>query len=224
MLISRVLPIMSIYRLPYGQYGYSGHILNLPQDVASFINSLPRCPSTLDVIIVRREGGDNSHRDFRVRRAKVLTALEWLVANNRYYAEVTIDNHTLGTLPIDDHLTNVSSIFLSSNDVKVSAQNDDDDSNLQSTFVLTSARTFTEQQMIHQSIVHSQSSHSQVNWPTTRGPINEFTTEGYISCAFPTLFPQGIADFLAPRQRIVTIASYFKHLMLYHDQHFACHP
>lgn len=66
MLISRVIPIMSIYRLPRGQYGYTGHILNLPQDVASFINSLPRSPATLDVIIVRREGVNESHRDFRV--------------------------------------------------------------------------------------------------------------------------------------------------------------
>ena len=43
---------MSIYRLPHGQYGYSGHILNLPQDVTSFVNELPRCPATLDVVIV----------------------------------------------------------------------------------------------------------------------------------------------------------------------------
>ena len=33
-----------------------------------------------------------------------------------------------------------------------------------------------------------------VNWPSTSGnPINEFTTEGYMSCAFPTLFPTGAA-------------------------------
>ena len=37
-------------RLPQGQYGYSGHVVNLPQDVASFVQSLPRLPSELDVI------------------------------------------------------------------------------------------------------------------------------------------------------------------------------
>ena len=37
-----VMPIMSVYRLPQGQYGYSGHVVNLPQDVASFVQSLPR--------------------------------------------------------------------------------------------------------------------------------------------------------------------------------------
>ena len=48
MLISAVMPIMSVYRLPQGQYGYSGHVINLPQDVASFAQSLPRLPSELE--------------------------------------------------------------------------------------------------------------------------------------------------------------------------------
>ena len=66
--------------------------------------------------------------------------------------------------------------------------------------------------------------HQHLNWPSTgANPINEFTAEGYISCAFPTLLPNGIADFLAPRQRMVTIGNYFKHLMLYHDNRFAKH-
>ena len=41
MLISAVMPIMSLYRLPQEQYGYTGHVVNLPQDVASFAQSLP---------------------------------------------------------------------------------------------------------------------------------------------------------------------------------------
>ncbi len=56
MLISAVLPIMTIYRLPQGQFGYSGHVINLPQDISSFASTLPRHPQHLDVIIVRREG------------------------------------------------------------------------------------------------------------------------------------------------------------------------
>ena len=80
-----VMPIMSVYRLPQGQYGYSGHVVNLPQDVASFVQSLPRLPSELDVIVVRKEGANQSHRDFRVRRAVVHRALQWLVTHNQYY-------------------------------------------------------------------------------------------------------------------------------------------
>jgi hypothetical protein len=64
-----------------------------------------------------------------------------------------------------------------------------------------------------------------VPWPKIgKNPINEFTTEGYISCAFPTLLPTGAGDFLAPRQRGVTPGNYFKHLLRYGDGRFAKHP
>ena len=72
MLISLVLPIMAIYHLPHDQYGYSGHVLNLPQDVATFVNTLPRCPADLDVIIVRKEGATD-RTTFRVRRPVDIT-------------------------------------------------------------------------------------------------------------------------------------------------------
>ena len=55
-------------------------------------------------------------------------------------------------------------------------------------------------------------------------PINEFTTDGYFSCAFPTLFPTGAGDFSGQRQNQVTIGNYFKHLMMYDDNRFAKHP
>jgi len=67
MLISAVMPVMSIYWLPLGQYGYTGHVINLPQDVVVFAHSLPREPSELDVLVVRKDS-EQSHRDFRVRR------------------------------------------------------------------------------------------------------------------------------------------------------------
>ncbi len=41
----------------HGQYGYKGHnIINLPQDITTFATSLPRRPSDLDILLVRREG------------------------------------------------------------------------------------------------------------------------------------------------------------------------
>ena len=65
MLISAVMPIMCIYHLPHEQkYGYSGHVINhvisghfvnLPQDVLSFASTLPRLPSKVDTIVVRKE-------------------------------------------------------------------------------------------------------------------------------------------------------------------------
>ena len=55
MLISSVIPMISLYRLPHGQYGYNGHVINLHQDVPSFINKLPRHPNDLDIIVVRQQ-------------------------------------------------------------------------------------------------------------------------------------------------------------------------
>ena len=48
MLVSAVMPQgLSVYI-------YSGHVVNLPQDVAHSL--LPRLPSQRDVIVVRKEG------------------------------------------------------------------------------------------------------------------------------------------------------------------------
>ena len=64
-----------------------------------------RCTANLDVIIVRKEGAVDSHKDFRVRRSVVLMALQWLVQNNIYYHDVTIDHSVLALLPVDGELT-----------------------------------------------------------------------------------------------------------------------
>ena len=150
MLISAVLPIMSLYKLPYGQYAYSGHVINLPQNVASFANTLPRLPSELDVIIVRKEGAANSHRDFRVRRAVVLRALQWLIANNKYYHNVHINPDALSMLPEDGDLSGLQSVTLDSADEDTEsppAQDEDDDpysTHLSSSFVPSTTQRMTE--------------------------------------------------------------------------------
>ena len=47
MLIAKALPIMHIYIKPGGQRGYSGHTINLPQNVSELAQSLPRYPKDL---------------------------------------------------------------------------------------------------------------------------------------------------------------------------------
>ena len=233
MLISGVLPIMSLYRLPHGQYAYSGHIINLPQDVAFFVNSLPRLPSELDVIVVRKEGAANTHHDFRVRRSVVLHALQCLLANNRYYLNVRINLDALALLPEDGNLTGLRSVTLDSttdDPELLSAQVEDPyDAHLSASFVPSTAQRMTEQETVRKSVQERQPHQQQVapptlSWPPSGAtPINEFNTEGYISCAFPTLFPTGAADFVAPRPLVVTVGNYFKHLLMYADGRFARH-
>ena len=81
----------------------------------------------------------------------------------------------------------------------------------------------TEQETIRQS-VHQSTCSQPLPWPTIgASPVNEFNTEGYMTQAFPTLFPTSAADFLAPRPRKVTVGNYFKHLMMYKDGRFSRH-
>ena len=237
MLISAVLPIMSLYKLPHGQYAYSGHVINLPQDVASFANFLPRLPSELDVIIVRKEGAGDSHRDFRVRRAVVLRALQWLIANNKYYRNVHINPDALAMLPENGNLSGIHSVTLNSTDEdtgSASTLDEDEDpynTHLSGSFVPSTTQRMTEQETVRHTVQERQSLRQPaaapptVPWsPSSSTPINEFNTEGYMSCAFPTLFPTGAADFLAPRPLAVTIGNYLKHMMLFEDGRFARHP
>ena len=236
MLISAVMPMMSVYRLPLGQYACSGHVINLPQDVKSFATSLPRLPSELDIIVVRKETSHQSHHDFRVRRAVVDQALQWLIAHNIYYRanHVHFDQEALAHLPQDGCLTNIRSVVLDSStnvDPDSSTSEDLYDAHLPQSFVPTTAPSMTEQEAVCHSVQERQSNRSatappaNVMWPSIGGtPINEFTTEGYFSCAFPTLFPTGAADFSGQRQNQVTIGNYFKHLMMYDDCRFSKHP
>lgn len=81
---------------------------------------------------------DETHRDFRVRRAVVTLA----IANNRYYSDVTIDHDTLRMLPIDGNLTNLSAVTVSSDEARLLEEHIDSDicnAHLPSTFVPSSA-------------------------------------------------------------------------------------
>jgi hypothetical protein len=58
-----------------------------------------------------------------------------------------------------------------------------------------------------------------------RTPIHEFNRqEALLSLAFPSLYPTGAAEFVAPRMREVSFASYAKLMMCYQDGRFARHP
>ena len=212
---------MSVYRLRGGQHGYRGNVINFPQDVQEFTTYLPRNPSSLDVLVIRRQSANNSagFRDFKVRRAKVTRALIWLKENNRYYADIIINYGVLRSLPldgtIDDQLRDI-------NDDDDYDENEDDV--ITCTFVPLPPSTKGEDIAIRNTLDRIQDENSPMEWPQIDNhPINEFQTPGYIACAFPTLYPTGCADLRAERIRDVKPAEYFRHLLLYKDGRFARH-
>ena len=94
-------------------------------------------------------------------------------------------------------------------------------------FVPNAVHPIAGQETVHQSVQHRQATTNAITlmWPSISGtPINEITTEGYFSMAFPTLFPTAAADILGQCCNQVTIGNYFKHLLMYVDCRFATHP
>ena len=73
----------------------------MPQDIQGFLDRLPCEVSQLPILVVRHHGTENTHADFRVRRDKVLEALQWLQQNNRFYQDITIDHAALQNLSED---------------------------------------------------------------------------------------------------------------------------
>ena len=118
-------------------------------------------------------------------------------------------------LPEDGHLSGLRSVMLDSTDeVTASPSTLAGDEDLYNT-QLSGSQWMTKQETVRQTVLEQQS-HWQpgatpptMSWPPSGSTtIDEFNTEGYMSCAFPTLFPTGATDFLAPRPLAVTIGKY----------------
>ena len=104
MLIAQVNPTMCIYRLPRGgQYGFKGHVLNLPQDVQGFVTDLPRRVQDLNILVLKqaRANPDLPPSFFAVNRQRVMDALQYLVRNNRYYRNINIVQQNIQDLPVN---------------------------------------------------------------------------------------------------------------------------
>ncbi|CAN0181071.1 unnamed protein product, partial [Laminaria digitata] len=229
MLISRGCPMMRVYRLKGGPGGYRGHVVNLAQDVGEIAKRLPRAAGDLPILVVRREGGEGTHKDLFVRRHKVLSALTWLQANNPFYRDIEIDAAAVDALPCDGQLRNIPEC--------------DEKSFLRSII----GNGMQEEAVINQLLqkmlrrqtgqnrggTGSGARNAPVPWPDMEDcPLNEFKTQGLCTLCFPALFPYGKGDPTdVARRNKVTNAEAFKHLMRYYDGpgrgeylRFATHP
>ena len=237
MLITRACPIMCIYRKHGGQRGYKGHVVNLPQNIQGFLDTLPSYVNDLPILIVRRQGAANSHADLRVRRGRVLTAIQWLKQNNICYRDITINYNALQRLPQDAVPLDLLVVQEKANqdECNTSVQSEDptDDfthDNDSHSFLPFPVREITKDNAIR-SIINGD---DPLDWPSIGvGAINEFTTPFLATMAFPALFPHATGDPTNPaRERHISITDGFKHLVKFGelnegcDKHwrFASHP
>ena len=238
LLIARACPIMTVYHKHGGQLGYSGHVLNLPQNIQQFINKLPVNVSDLPILTVTRQGAQGTHCNFRVRRNKVVSALQWLKYNNKFYMDIEIDFDSVQRLPVDGIPDALLNFELPQNNKEPTAnqgppteETSDDVCNNPSTSFIPGVQPMQTEEQAIRSIV---AGNDPLEWPPVETtPINEFSTEGLATMVFPTLFPYGKGDPTCKgRHRAVTLAEAFKHLEHYcdilpdgiHYWRFASHP
>ena len=84
----------------------------------------------------------------------------------------------------------------------------------------------TQQSVVREQSVAQPVAISQLELPSIRRtPLNEFNrSQALFSLAFPTLYPDGQADFVEPRLRSITYQDYIEHAMRTQDGRFARHP
>jgi hypothetical protein len=85
--------VQSVYRLKGGSYGCVGHVVNLVQNVQTFISKLPRQISDIGMVIVRKRMGENieDFKDFKVNKNSILIWLNFLIKYNPLYKDIEID-------------------------------------------------------------------------------------------------------------------------------------
>ncbi|KAM4064851.1 ATP-dependent DNA helicase PIF1 [Hirsutella rhossiliensis] len=134
-------------------------------------------------------------RDFRVRRSCLLTWLHYLRRHHPGYRDIVVPQGPVEEASEEDPF-----------DADASAIPD-----LQVTDTELNA-------------LHAQAQHRMPLPSVRRTPIDEFNrSQPLLTLAFPTLYPDGKADFVEPRLRSITYQDYLGHAMRWHDGRFARH-
>ena len=113
MLIARLASTVHVHLLKHGGIASKGHCITFSHAVQEPSTILPRLQAEVDIIRVRRQGKDNTHKDFRVRRHRVEGSLRWLKDNNPAYGDVVIDGARIENLPEDGELPNLRTVEFS---------------------------------------------------------------------------------------------------------------
>jgi len=208
-LIARVNSIISIFKIRGQQTGYSGHIMNFTQHIEQFASRLPHDLHYLNRVVILSRKTPNGLAFFRVRAERVKRALIWLRKNNLHYRDIIIDNLALSSLPSDGDISQLISRTMEDDPRDQAEDRGIEESGF------PNMRDGSD--IISMNLRRAEGSGSLElgEWPDiSPNPINEFDTEGYISKAFPTLFPYGTGDLYASRVHRVTPHQY---LMQYKD-------
>lgn len=250
MLIARINLHIQVRRVRGQQYRYTGHIVCFMQNVQTIATRLPRLPSDLNIIIVKPHMPPghpietNVRRalavDLRVRRRYVETWLHHLKRNHLGYSDIEISQENAQALPEDaDILDELFSTEEPAEDDTAAGDshpiNDPDaepDSGPRASGVVPNLRATEREHAdllaghINESTQRDASPLLSIPMPSVRPtPVSNFLgTRRLYSLIFPTLFPNGIADFGVGRPVKVTLYKWAIYMLRYKDGRFARYP
>ena len=236
MLIARAIPIMRVYVKPGGQRGYSGHCINLPQNILELAESLPRYAKEIPLILVTMNGKDNTYKDVIVRKEKVHNALIWLINNNPLYKDITVNKNALDALPVNGVPNDLQSIDTNVENQSVSYvdKTEDEEEIFDRHTDTSSFLPQAESDLLeHDAIKNDLKYEDKLKWPTIgKQPLNEYATPFLATMAFPTLFPDGKGDPTNPTLYIdIPLSGRIQHLIKFAEcignrwvYRFANHP
>jgi ubiquitin C-terminal hydrolase len=238
MCVSRIVVQIHLYKLFGHSVRQKGHCIAFYQDLDEFsglLTDLPSQPADLPLLIV--PANDQSRPGLTANRGKILRALIWLRANNRYYRDITINYEALKLYPDDDTTPVVGLRTVKSNEAdNASAEpanlstvytREEDTPDMTFTTVVVAENRATEQEVLGHDLLGHSNVPANVRMPSrSTDPVSEFT-EGYFAMAFPTLpgFCRGECDITVPRLgRNPPFKAYISHLLKHPSRRFIEHP
>ena len=105
--ISRARILMNMIKLDNkGANGIRGNVITFPQNPDNILNVLPQIPNSTDFQILFSGKNKPTKLDLkkvlRFRRSIIQNCLLWLQKNNKFYADIIIDETLLNQLPEND--------------------------------------------------------------------------------------------------------------------------
>ena len=230
--VARLHIKISVYRLYGRSVRHKGHCITFTHDLDEFcgrLTSLPPRPADLPLMIVAP--GDDTSVGLPANRLKILKALMWLKANNRFYADVTIDTEALDLYP-DDDTTPVTGLHTvagdNTNEEKVdnasAYTHEEERAEMTYSTVLTRDNRNTEQEVMEEEVLRRPARTAMPN--RSKNPVNEWM-QGYFSQAFPCLpgFCYGECDLTVARVgKQPTLKAWVSHLLAHPSRLFVTHP
>ena len=181
-----------------------------------FINTLPRNPEALPIIIIK---APNQNVNLTANRFHILNALQFLKRHNPEYKDIQISITAANLYPEDSNspVNNIPS-FYNEKEAGIDQTNDDDeaeeDDNLAESVAPLDVPTSSINEHVRASILEGGPMQPEsLKWPTrSEIPASEWET-GYFSRCFPNLFPFGTGDITKPRiGKNPQFLPYIKHL------------